>query len=44
MPKSLQVRGLDDDVIAELKARAAVEGMSLSAYVKRLLVKEAEKP
>jgi plasmid stability protein len=44
MEKTLQVRGLDEDVVAKLKARAAYERMSLSSYAARILTEAAEKP
>lgn len=37
MEKTLQVRGLDEETVAELKARAARARMSLSAYVAQIL-------
>lgn len=37
MDKTLQVRGLDEETVAELKARAARRRQSLSAYVAEIL-------
>jgi plasmid stability protein len=44
MKKTLQVRGLDEDTVAELKARAAHARMSLSAYVAQILADVAATP
>jgi plasmid stability protein len=44
MEKTLQVRGLDEDTVAELKARAARARMSLSAYVAQILTDVAVTP
>jgi plasmid stability protein len=38
MEKTLQVRGLDEETVAELKARAARSRMSLSSYVAQILM------
>jgi antitoxin FitA len=37
----LQVRDMPESVVAKLRARAAEEGISLSAYVRRLLTNDA---
>jgi antitoxin FitA len=37
----LQVRDIPESVVAKLRARAAEEGISLSAYVRRLLTNDA---
>jgi antitoxin FitA len=37
----LQVRDIPASVVAKLRARAAGEGISLSAYVRRLLANDA---
>ena len=37
----LQVRDIPESVVAKLRARAAEEGISLSAYVRRLLTSDA---
>jgi len=37
----LQVRDIPESVVAKLRARAAEEGISLSAYVRRLLSNDA---
>jgi plasmid stability protein len=44
MDATLQVRGLDAEVVAELKARAARQRMSLSAYVAGILTEVAATP
>lgn len=44
MEKTLQVRGLEEETVAELKARAARARMSLSAYVARILTEVATTP
>lgn len=41
---TLYVRDVTDEVTQTLKARAAAEGMSLSAYVARELTRLAERP
>jgi len=40
----LYIRDVSDDVAEELKARAAAEGMSLSAYVAVLLTRLTSRP
>jgi plasmid stability protein len=42
MPKLIQIRDVPDDVHARLKARAAAQGESLNAYMRRMVVHEAE--
>lgn len=44
MPKMLQVRNVPDSLHRILKARAALEGLSLSDYVLRELRRTAERP
>lgn len=44
MGKMIQVRNVPDDVHRTLKTRAAAEGMSLSDYIKRDLVRAASRP
>jgi plasmid stability protein len=44
MEKTLQVRGLDEEVVAKLKARAAYERMSLSSYAAKILTHAVERP
>jgi hypothetical protein len=44
MNKMLQVRRLPSATHRKLKARAALEGMTLSDYVKRLIERDLEKP
>ncbi len=40
----VQVRDLPEDVVATLKARAALHGQSLAAYLRDLLTQEAAMP
>jgi len=42
--KTIQIRNVPDDVHRKLKARAAMAGMSLSAYLLREVRRIAEKP
>lgn len=42
MAKLIQIRDVPDDVYARLKARAAAQGESLNAYMRRMVVHEAE--
>lgn len=42
--KTLQIRNLPDDVHRTLKARAAMAGMSLSAYAQAELKRAAARP
>jgi hypothetical protein len=44
MDKALQIQGLDEEVIAKLKARAACERVSPSSYAARILAVAAERP
>ena len=44
MAKTIQIRNVPDDVHRKLKARAAMAGMSLSAYLLREVRRIAEKP
>jgi plasmid stability protein len=44
MGRMIQVRNVPEDVHRTLKARAAAEGMSLSDYIKRDLVRAASRP
>ena len=44
MAKMLQVRNVPDRVHRILKARAAREGMSLSDFIKKELVRSVERP
>jgi plasmid stability protein len=44
MNKMLQVRSLSSATHRKLKARAALEGMTLSDYVKKLIERDLEKP
>ena len=40
----VRVRNLDNDVVAELKARARRHGVSLEAELRELLTQEANRP
>lgn len=44
MPKNVQIRHLDDDVYAILRARAGSEDLSLTQYLKRELHHLASTP
>ncbi|THV42383.1 FitA-like ribbon-helix-helix domain-containing protein [Glycomyces buryatensis] len=44
MPKNLQVRDLDEEVVAELKARAARARQSLSTYAGQILAEAVSHP
>ena len=44
MSKLLQIRDVPEELADELKARAAREGMSLSAYVRSQLARVVERP
>jgi antitoxin FitA len=44
MSKMIQVRDVSEDLHKILKSRAASEGMSLSDFIKRELVRIAERP
>jgi plasmid stability protein len=44
MPVMIQLRNVPDELHRKLKARAAAEGMSLSAYVLRDVARNAELP
>jgi antitoxin FitA len=44
MAKTLQVRGLPDDVHARLRSMAATAGLSLSEYALRELIEVARRP
>jgi plasmid stability protein len=44
MAKNLQVRDLDEEVVAELKARAARSRQSLSAYAAQILTDAVARP
>jgi plasmid stability protein len=44
MDRTLQVRGLDDETVAELKSRAARSRQSLSAYVAQILTEVVATP
>lgn len=44
MSKNLQVRDLDEEVVAELKARAARSRQSLSAYAADILTEAVARP
>jgi antitoxin FitA len=40
----MQIRDVPDDLTRTMKARAAAEGQSLSEYVLRVLLREAQTP
>lgn len=44
MPGLIQIRDVPDEVRRTLKARAALEGTSLSEYLRAELVRVAERP
>jgi plasmid stability protein len=44
MPRMIQLRHVPDDLHRRLKARAALEGMSLSEYLLREVQRAAERP
>src|SRR5215831_13474908 len=44
MPKMIQLRHVPDDLHRKLKARAALEGLSLSDYLLREVRRVAERP
>jgi antitoxin FitA len=44
MPKMIQLRHVPDDLHRKLKARAALEGLSLSDYLLREVYRIAERP
>ncbi len=44
MSKMIQIRHVPDELHRKLKARAALEGLSLSDYLKREVTRLAERP
>jgi plasmid stability protein len=44
MPKMIQIRDVPEELHGILKSRAALEGMSLSDFIKRELEHSAERP
>ena len=44
MPVMIQIRNVPDEVHRKLKAKAAEEGVSLSAYLLRDAIRAAERP
>ena len=44
MPRMLQLRHVPDELHRKLKARAALEGLSLSDYLLREVKRSAERP
>lgn len=44
MSSNVQIRNVDDDVVAELKARAAARRMSLSDYLSEELARMVAQP
>ena len=44
MPKMIQIRNVPDSLHRKLKARAAIEGMTLSDYLMAEILRSAERP
>ena len=44
MTTMIQVRNIPEELQRRLKARAAMEGVSMSAYVRRLIERAVERP
>jgi hypothetical protein len=44
MNKPVQIHDVPDEAVAVLRARAGVEGMSLPAYLRRMVVNAAAQP
>lgn len=44
VPKTIQIRDLDDDVYAELARRAAMEGVSVPEWLRREIAKIVSRP
>lgn len=44
MPKTVQIRNLDDEVYAGLRRRAAEEGLSVPALLRREAIRLASRP
>lgn len=44
MNKHVQIRGVEDAIHRQLKARAASDGLSISDYVRRLIEKDLKRP
>lgn len=44
MSKMIQIRNVPDSLHRELKARATLEGMSLSDYLREELIRSTERP
>lgn len=42
--KALQIRDVPDDAIDVIRTRAAAEGMSLTAYLRRMVIEAAQQP
>lgn len=42
--KPIQIRDVPGDAVAVMRARAAAEGLSLTAYLRRMIVEEAARP
>jgi antitoxin FitA len=42
--KALQIRDVPDEAINVIRARAAIEGLSLTAYLRRMVVEIAAQP
>jgi plasmid stability protein len=44
MAKNVQIRNVPDDTVAAIKRRAAAAGMSMSEYLRREIVRLADRP
>ncbi|MPZ23718.1 MAG: ribbon-helix-helix protein, CopG family [Dehalococcoidia bacterium] len=44
MPGTLQIRGIPEETLAELKRRAAARGKSLNGFVREMLEHELSRP
>lgn len=44
MPKTLQIRDVDDEVYDELRARAADEGLSVPEFLRREIARLVQRP
>jgi plasmid stability protein len=44
MPKTVQIRDIDDDTYAALAVRAAAEGISVPEYLRREIARLAARP
>lgn len=44
MPKTVQIRDIDDDIYRSIQRHALEEGYSVPEYLKRLIVQAASRP